>query len=615
MRARGHASRTPAFRTGMVDSVAPASNDSDDRSREFVDALAEVYSLEGDARVLLARVKFLAGSQPKFDKPEVFWSQVVWMADRGAIKGGSQSIAQAALAQYPYNEVFLRHSGLDRDPHANNLVSRDELARYRAKARSLHRVIDLVGFDDHMRVEVALTAMYVPLDVVLDRSVRGRDIYSSPHHARLATPRTAHLRRGPIPLPQALRLAWSNDIRGVILLGDPGSGKTACLQHLLLELIERGTKTLGLPEGTIPVLLPLRNLHDRNGGLPSFIQQELHSPVLDVKDDFGHRLCQRGKMLYLLDGLDEVVDPTGRARVARWIERAQRHAPDSYFVVSSRYAGYSGPVELGPGFLELHVQPLDDPKVEVFIHKWFTIVQQPSTLDGTAPDSTDDGRKAEAQRRAAELVGVLSRSRPTSDARLGELKRNPLFLTAICLAHCEPDHGRATHVGVYDRIVAALIGRSRVRGTTSPTPSDAVAVAQSLAWWMHERVGPSHANRTELYEPLEQTTTRLASVTMETDELLRSLRDEIGLLTGWGPDEYGFIHLGLQEHLAARHGAALASTHPETLRVLATRFEDPRWQEVILSMLALRASGTSDAFMRAVLEQPESTRWLDPVVA
>jgi hypothetical protein len=29
--------------------------------------------------------------------------------------------------------------------------------------------------------------------------------------------------------------------------------------------------------------------------------------------------------------------------------------------------------------------------------------------------------------------------------------------------------------------------------------------------------------------------------------MLRTVRDESGLLTGWGPDHYGFMHLGFQE--------------------------------------------------------------------
>jgi len=78
--------------------------------------------------------------------------------------------------------------------------------------------------------------------------------------------------------------------------------------------------------------------------------------------------------------------------------------------------------------------------------------------------------------------------------------------------------------------------------------------------------------------------------------LLRSLRDDSGLFTGWSSDRYGFLHLGFQEYLAARvlrrQGLAAKGGFAE----LAGRFGDGWWQEVILLMLAIDDEHSTEVF-------------------
>ncbi|MDQ3773227.1 MAG: hypothetical protein M3461_02030 [Pseudomonadota bacterium] len=43
---------------------------------------------------------------------------------------------------------------------------------------------------------------------------------------------------------------------------------------------------------------------------------------MKMSTGFGARLLNRGHLLLLFDGLDEVSDPKKREKVARWLERA-----------------------------------------------------------------------------------------------------------------------------------------------------------------------------------------------------------------------------------------------------------------------------------------------------
>ena len=111
------------------------------------------------------------------------------------------------------------------------------------------------------------------------------------------------------------------------------------LKRLLLWCLRNGPETIGLPQGMLPVFLPLRDLDDLDSGLDCFIQDQLSSPHLKTPKGFGERLIERGNLLFLLDGLDEVADLGRREKIARWIVDAFPCHPESRFVVTCRFAG------------------------------------------------------------------------------------------------------------------------------------------------------------------------------------------------------------------------------------------------------------------------------------
>jgi len=84
------------------------------------------------------------------------------------------------------------------------------------------------------------------------------------------------------------------------------------------------------------------------------------------------------------------------------------------------------------------------------------------------------------------------------------------------------------------------------------------------------------------------------------------VRDESGLLTGWGPDHYGFMHLGFQEYLAACELRRLAfeGDKDAVLKDLASHYGESWWQEVILMLLAQGNPSLFTPFMRQTLLQP-----------
>ena len=87
----------------------------------------------------------------------------------------------------------------------------------------------------------------------------------------------------------------------------------------------------------------------------------------------GDRLFRRGRLLLLLDGLDEVADPAWRLQVRKWIKDSRGARPGCYFAVTSRYSGWLAG-DLSPLFVEFQTRPLTEEFSRRFMLNWFRTV-------------------------------------------------------------------------------------------------------------------------------------------------------------------------------------------------------------------------------------------------
>ena len=226
-----------------------------------------------------------------------------------------------------------------------------------------------------------------------------------------------------ISLFDAFRQSKRRGQKHLVILGDPGSGKTTHLKRLLLWCLRNGPEFLALPSGMLPVFLPLRKLKNIDKSLDVFIEEQLDSRHYKTPKGFGKGLLKRGNLLFLLDGLDEVADLSQREQVAKWIVEALPVYSNCRFVVTCRFAGYSPTVRLNEGFLEMHVRPLTGDQMERFVHNWYRVVEKglakdPELAEGIAAEKADN------------LIKRLQEP-DFRVSRVFELTRNPLLLTNI----------------------------------------------------------------------------------------------------------------------------------------------------------------------------------------
>ncbi|WP_428268814.1 SUMF1/EgtB/PvdO family nonheme iron enzyme [Haliangium sp.] len=507
----------------------------------------------------------------------------------------------------------------------------DALSEYARRLRGAFGFIDMAGLGGgHLRLQ--LDDVFVPL------RLRTRE-------AETDDPRTGRMVRRQKEHDVTLADAFTRaqPASHLFILGEPGAGKTTALRKLLWSTLAstnpvstsdpaRGGDTevtihgefdgtrIGLPGPTVPVFLRLRDLDPEamNRPMSAFIDGQLAlvgdgrgSRGLDGQGDddgahaplppgFGDWLWQRGYLLLLLDGLDEIADSGQRAEVCRYIENNLAAArtqgiPGLRAVVSSRYAGLhraSGAAEdlaigFGPGFARLDISPLDDSQVATLIQRWFVAAELSMARLG---QSDEEAAATRGEARGTELASQL-RSAEYASRRIKELVANPLLLTLLCVQVFDGGQIPRQRVDFFQDCLRTLLRRwTRGFSDDGPEPpllelGDALRLLRPVAWRLHTSQRKSDLSRSEIKEAMHPALRRLQiDRQVGFDQVLDWLCRHTGVLEEFAPGEYGFLHLSLQEYLAASHAAMHLN---EGLATLAAEFGQPWWREVILLFVAL----------------------------
>ncbi len=467
----------------------------------------------------------------------------------------------------------------------------------------------LMGFETKFRTPLRLDDLFVPLNVHWRQ--RGAE--------RMAPRGDDEEFESRPSIVGALSSLASHDQRGLVILGHPGSGKTTQLKRILLWLAKRKPEALELPAQMLPMFLRLRLATGKEKSLLELAKatvargEDEKSPLSGADTALLERMHERGNLLWLCDGLDEVADEKIRARVAKLIAAAAAERKSDRFVVSCRFAGYSDDVaaELDPLLRALELSQLDDEQVATLVNNWYSAVE---CVVGRAQGRTDAQSEKIAKRHAAELLARLSDGKFRSSTRLAELTQNPLLLTAICLVH--RDRGEQgglpkRRADLYDECINVLLELwHRTHNVqVSIAAKDALKVLRPLALWLHSENGRRQASAREMQPIIAP---RLKKIRWKGDaaRFLETIRDESGLLTGYSTSTFGFVHLGFQEHLAAQELRSQLVGSSERLVELAAELHESWWQEVILLFLALE-DAPYGKFLEAALENPHAAEHLD----
>lgn len=148
----------------------------------------------------------------------------------------------------------------------------------------------------------------------------------------------------------------------VLLVGRPGSGKSTALARLLLQEAENA---LSIARAKIPVLVELRYLPSEANESSVFDRilafMHKHDPVLDIDEAGIKQLLRQGRLLLLVDGVNELPSDRGRAQVNQFRELFQKTCP---MIFTTRELSAGGDLGIAK---RLEMQPLTEPQMQQFV--------------------------------------------------------------------------------------------------------------------------------------------------------------------------------------------------------------------------------------------------------
>ncbi|NQZ10684.1 MAG: metallophosphoesterase [Algicola sp.] len=424
--------------------------------------------------------------------------------------------------------------------------------------------------------------------------------------------------------PVAKRLSES---KRLVILGDPGAGKTTLLRWFATAFLLRLTNNPdfdqmpdieSLPEQPwLPLVVRCRELDRQclqsctlDDILRRTLQKaELESGELELK--LLRNELAEGRLILLIDGLDEIADPTLRASFCAQLERICDTYPEAPMIVTSRIVGYREMrYRIGQGFEHGVLAELTKEDKDDFIHRWCAVTES----------------KEDQPRAQKELIEAVH----TSD-RIERLTGNPMMLTTMALVKRKVGKLPTRRNELYREAVAVLLNwRSELY--TPIDSREALPQLEYIAYAMCDR-GVQQLRRDEIIRLLEDVRRdfpNIRAIQKHTpEEFLTVMEAQTGLIVEVGEQRhdghvhpvYEFRHLTFQEYLAGL--ALIAGPFPgydsgsslgERLSPLAGRvvaneeggFEvTENWREAIRLCISCCNDDVVDMALFAVLHVPD----------
>lgn len=364
----------------------------------------------------------------------------------------------------------------------------------------------------------------------------------------------------------------ANQYAHLMILGQPGAGKSTFLRKIGLEALKG--KSGQIQGEFIPVLLELKQFTTDKVDIYDILQQEFVSCQLPLAKEFTNQLLQQGKLLLLLDGLDEVPNINFELVIDK-IQDFVKQYKQNKFVISCRTAAYRQKFN---DFKEFIIADFDDQQIQQFINNWFY-----SEVDkklGTAQKCWNKINSEEATR---------------------ELARTPLLLTFLCLEYDESQDLPKKKATLYGNALDILLRRwaSEKRLPYEPVYRQ---LGIDLEKIMLAEIAYHNFASDKLFfsgqEVLNQIQKFLsnndnAPRNLDAGKILDAITIEQGILVERARDVFSFSHLTLQEYLTAQY----IDDHRLVEKLVTEHLTDERWKEVFLLVAGVMRGGTDDLLL------------------
>ncbi len=171
---------------------------------------------------------------------------------------------------------------------------------------------------------------------------------------------------------EALGAASPRSGQKLVILGDPGSGKSSLIRYLALRWARIAESTVRDTQ-PIPLVIDLREYgRSQCEGRKGFVRFLEEAPVWHEwpRGLLDRLLARPGRVVLLLDGLDEIFDVQAREAVINDIQRFSSESAHTPILVTSRVVGYQPRRLQDAEFHHFMLQDLDADQIAAFVDRW-----------------------------------------------------------------------------------------------------------------------------------------------------------------------------------------------------------------------------------------------------
>ena len=352
----------------------------------------------------------------------------------------------------------------------------------------------------------------------------------------------------------------------LLILGAPGFGKSRFLRELHRTASIRGLAVLAeaSPDSQqffLPIYMPLTHLAasvSSNEGQPSdlstfwdalavYLERVLCTSIRATE---VMEIAETGRVLFLLDGLDEVGTVLQRDLTAKLIESLMARYPSCRFVLTSRVDPYRRENNFHQGLASVEIGALSQDQVALFVEEW---------VEHTHQSENNEDRWREFDR----LVELLQND------NVARFTKSPLLLGLVLSLERQTGSIPDNKAVLYRSVISLLLREwESTKGSRTSSPCELLqkssisydSLFEQLSVLAYELV---IEGKTDI--PEHRLIKALSTLRSSADKrdlnwgsaMALSIRDRTGIVVETVPEVYSFPHRSFVEFLASQYLSGL----------------------------------------------------------